>query len=115
MPAIEIENKFRRTCTNARLPMLIYLIQHAEAKEENEDPDRSLSEKGTRSIRETSSHFYRNNVRVDQILHSSKLRAKQTAEIIAERLRRQITRLSRRPTDCLPWIVPEYGMTGSNI
>jgi phosphohistidine phosphatase len=66
--------------------VLIYLIQHAEAKEENEDPERSLSAKGVSSISETSSNLFRNNVRVDQILHSGKLRAKQTAEIIAERL-----------------------------
>ncbi len=64
--------------------MLIYLIRHGEAKEENEDPDRQLSEKGVHSIRETGLHLYRDNVRVDQILHSSKLRTKQTARIIAE-------------------------------
>jgi phosphohistidine phosphatase len=66
--------------------VLIYLIQHAEAKEESEDPERPLSAKGVNSISETSFDLYRNNVRVDQILHSGKLRAKQTAEIIAERL-----------------------------
>lgn len=64
--------------------MIIYLIQHAEAKEESEDPQRPLSAKGVRNIRKTSSDLYRNNVRVDQILHSGKLRAKQTAEITAE-------------------------------
>lgn len=64
--------------------MLIYLIQHAEAKGENEDPERPLSAKGVRSIRETGFDLYRNNVIVDQILHSGKLRAKQTAEITAE-------------------------------
>jgi phosphohistidine phosphatase len=64
--------------------VLIYLIQHAKAKEENEDPERPLSEKGVRSIRKMGLHLYGDNVRVDQILHSGKLRAKQTAEIIAK-------------------------------
>jgi phosphohistidine phosphatase len=63
--------------------MLVYLIQHAEAKEESEDPGRPLSDRGALSIKEISAHFYRSNVRVDQILHSGKLRAKQTAEIVA--------------------------------
>jgi phosphohistidine phosphatase len=64
--------------------VLIYLIQHGEAKEENKGAERLLSAKGVRSIREMSFRFYLNNVRVDQILHSGKQRAKQTAEIIAE-------------------------------
>ena len=64
--------------------MLIYLIQHAEAKEEKDDPARPLSENGVRSIRKTGTNLHRNNVRVDQILHSGKLRARQTAEIVAE-------------------------------
>jgi phosphohistidine phosphatase len=64
--------------------LLIYLIQHAEAEQEKDDPARPLSEKGVGGIRKTGAYLYRNNVRVDQILHSGKLRARQTAEIVAE-------------------------------
>ncbi len=57
--------------------MLLYLVRHAEAKDEGEDPARPLSENGTHAIKKTISSLSR--IRVNQILYSKKLRAKQTA------------------------------------
>ncbi len=67
--------------------MTLYLIQHAEAKSEQEDPSRGLSEKGLSDIKKIAHHaavgLY---IKVSQIFHSGKKRAQQTAQILAENL-----------------------------
>ena len=65
----------------------LYLVQHAEAKSKAEDPERPLSGKGLMNIRKIGK-FAKQNLRIDvaQIFHSGKLRAKQTAEILADHL-----------------------------
>jgi hypothetical protein len=40
----------RQDTGKGALKMLIYLVQHAEAKKEEVDPSRSLSEKGLQDI-----------------------------------------------------------------
>jgi len=67
--------------------MLLYLVQHGDAKGEEQDPSRPLSEKGIRDVKKVASHISGLNIKVEEVLHSSKLRAKQTAEIIAEKLK----------------------------
>ncbi len=65
--------------------MNLYLVQHAEAKEEQEDPRRPLTDKGLADIEKTAkllSSKLRPSVNV--ILHSGKLRAQQTAEVLAD-------------------------------
>jgi phosphohistidine phosphatase len=64
--------------------MYIYLIQHGEAKPENIDPDRSLTDKGVEDVIKTSNFMKNAGVKIDEIWHSTKLRAKQTAEIVAK-------------------------------
>ena len=64
--------------------MKLYLVQHAEAKAEEEDPARPLSEKGLKDIRSVAGFLRGKNIRVSRILHSGKLRAKQTAEALSE-------------------------------
>ena len=66
--------------------MRLYLVQHTEPKSKEEDPERPLSEKGLQEIRKVASYLSRLNIRVDRILHSGKLRAKQTAEALSEEL-----------------------------
>jgi len=63
--------------------MKLYLIQHGEAKSEVEDPERSLMPRGEREVINVSRAATGLNVRPSKIYHSGKLRAKQTAEIIA--------------------------------
>jgi len=67
--------------------MFIYLVQHAEAKPESEEPQRGLSDKGMNDIRKVASFIGKLNIQVDEILHSGKLRAKQTAEVLASALK----------------------------
>jgi phosphohistidine phosphatase len=52
-----------------------------------EDPAKPLSEKGILDIKKVASHLSSRDIKVDQIFHSDKLRAKQTAEVLAENLK----------------------------
>ncbi len=67
--------------------MLLYLVQHAEAKKEEEDPARDLTEKGVEDIRKVATFVERLNIKVNKIFHSGKTRALRTAEILAEHLK----------------------------
>jgi len=67
--------------------MFLYLVRHAEAKRGEEDPARPLSEKGLEDITKVASYVSLLNVSIDEILHSSKLRAKQTAEVLFQSLK----------------------------
>ena len=67
--------------------MRCYLVRHGEAKAEAEDPARSLSQRGREEVRLVALHAAAAGVQVAQVLHSGKLQARQTAEILAEYLR----------------------------
>jgi phosphohistidine phosphatase len=68
--------------------MKLYLVQHAEAKSKAEDPSRPLSENGSKTIIEVAKHAAQHlRIQVAEIVHSGKLRAKQTAEVLAEHLK----------------------------
>lgn len=67
--------------------MLIYLVQHADAKKEEIDPARPLSEKGLKDIKKIASYVLQLNIKVYKIFHSSKLRARQTAEVLSDNLK----------------------------
>ncbi len=60
--------------------MRLYIVQHAHAKSEEEDPSRPLSEKGWKDLERVGRVIREYGPRPSKILHSGKLRAKQTAE-----------------------------------
>jgi phosphohistidine phosphatase len=63
------------------------LIQHAESIPKEEDPERPLTDEGFENIKRIASYSRSHlNIDVREILHSGKLRAEQTAEILAEHL-----------------------------
>jgi phosphohistidine phosphatase len=64
----------------------IYLIQHAEAVSEKEDRARPLSDEGEVTMEKVAALAARLKINPDFIYHSEKLRAKQTAEILARQL-----------------------------
>ena len=66
--------------------MDVYLMQHGEALPAELDPSRSLSEVGQRSVDLVSRHAAACGVRVDRIVHSGKLRAVESALILARAL-----------------------------
>ena len=66
--------------------MHCYLVRHGQAKSEIEDPARPLSDRGREEVTRVSRHMRAMGLRVAKIRHSGKLRARQTAEILAEHL-----------------------------
>src|SRR5713101_4919030 len=67
--------------------MRLYLVQHGAAKTEAEDPQRGLTEEGQRAVERMADFLAALRLSLERIEHSEKLRARQTAEILAARLR----------------------------
>jgi phosphohistidine phosphatase len=67
--------------------MFLYLVQHAEAKREEEDPARDLTARGCIDIEDVAHQLKRLNVQVSRIFHSGKTRAKSTATVLASHIR----------------------------
>ncbi len=66
--------------------MHCYLVRHGEAKSEREDPSRPLSDHGREEVTRVARHVGAMGLQIAEIRHSGKLRARQTAEILAEHL-----------------------------
>jgi len=64
----------------------LYLVQHGEAKNKAEDPQRPLTERGRDDVVRVAAFAARAGLQVDQIRHSGKRRAEETAAILAEHL-----------------------------
>jgi phosphohistidine phosphatase len=69
--------------------MICYLVRHGEAKSEVEDQRRPLTEFGRSQVEKTGRAAVARGVRAAEIWHSDKLRARQTAEILARFLAAQ--------------------------
>jgi phosphohistidine phosphatase len=67
--------------------MQILLVRHGEAESEFVDPAQPLRARGKLEVARVARRAAAAGVTVAEIRHSSKLRAKQTAEILAEHLR----------------------------
>ncbi len=67
--------------------MNVYLVQHGDAKPETEDPARPLTDQGRVDVELVARRAAALALQVAEIRHSGKLRARQTAEILADHLR----------------------------
>lgn len=63
--------------------MRCYLVRHGEAKSEQEDPAKPLSDRGREEVKRVARHAVASGVEVAEIRYSTRLRARQTAEILA--------------------------------
>ncbi len=66
--------------------MKLYLVQHGKAKTKDEEPQRGLNRDGIAETIKTASLLYKTDPPPLEIFHSDKLRARQTAELFAEKL-----------------------------
>jgi len=66
--------------------MELYLVRHGEAKSETEDARRPLNERGRREVESVARAAAAKGITVLEILQSDKLRAGETAEILARHL-----------------------------
>lgn len=66
--------------------MDFYLVRHGEAVAETLDPNRPLSLVGRQQVEQVARAAASRHLHVSEILHSGILRARQTAEILAQHL-----------------------------
>jgi phosphohistidine phosphatase len=66
--------------------MTLLLVQHGGAKPESDDPERSLTDRGAQTVEQMAGWAAGMKIKVDQIRHSGKRRAEQTATIFAKHL-----------------------------
>jgi phosphohistidine phosphatase len=66
--------------------MAIYLVQHALSLPKTEDPEKGISPEGREAAQTIAGVAKGYGVRVSQIVHSGKKRARETAEIFAAAL-----------------------------
>ena len=70
--------------------MRLYLVQHGEAAAKDVDPERPLTSQGAKDVATLADFLHRAGVRVDRVIHSGKLRAQQTAELLAKAIGRGV-------------------------
>ena len=98
--------------------MNLYILQHGEAETKEVDPERSLSEQGVRNIRVLAMHMKNMGVRPGKIFHSGKLRAEQSAQLVAETLSPEIQPVQTdglNPNDDPSVIVSDIDQIGEDI
>ncbi len=66
--------------------MHVYLVRHGEARAAMDDGARPLTDRGREQVQRVARHAAALGLQVPQIRHSGKLRARETAEILAEHL-----------------------------
>src|SRR3989338_4397800 len=66
--------------------MRLYLVRHGDATSAEENPRRPLSAKGRGEVERMASFLARSGVKPQRVVHSGKLRAGETAAILARAL-----------------------------
>jgi len=84
--------------------MKLYLVRHGKAKSVAEDPFRPLTDDGVNEARKLADYLKRIKAKIKKIYHSGKLRARQTAEIIAEKLGAELKSADGLNPGDEPWI-----------
>jgi phosphohistidine phosphatase len=69
--------------------MKLYLMQHGEAMSKAENPERPLNEQGRKNATRVANFLAQAGIRIHQIRHSGKRRAKDTATIVAKHVQTQ--------------------------
>jgi phosphohistidine phosphatase len=64
--------------------LILYILQHGEAEPKEVDPERPLSGQGVQDIRKLAAHLKNTGIQPGKIFHSGKLRAAQSARLIAD-------------------------------
>jgi phosphohistidine phosphatase len=63
--------------------MKLYLVQHGEACSKDVDPERPLTDQGRADVERLAAFLQQSGIQVERVIHSGKLRARQTAEGLA--------------------------------
>ena len=98
--------------------MRIYLVQHGEAIPEEIDPSRPLTAKGSGDVERMARFAHQASAQVPLIWHSGKLRAEQTAELLAKALQpsegiQQVSGLA--PNDPIEPVLEQLGVRQADL
>ena len=91
--------------------MKLYLVQHAKAASTDVDPERPLTKEGRQDIQKVAAFIKPLNLSVDYLWHSTKKRAIETAEVLAEVIKinkEKIERDGLAPNDNVTAIKDEF-------
>lgn len=66
--------------------MNVYLVQHGKPVSKEENPDKPLSNQGKEDVERVAAFLMKAVIKVDDIFHSGKTRARETAEIMISKL-----------------------------
>lgn len=66
--------------------MDLYLVQHGKPLPKDQDPDKSLSDQGKEEVERVAAFLNRAGISVEEVYHSGKTRARQSAEQMAAKL-----------------------------
>src|SRR5215213_2601980 len=66
--------------------MDLYLMQHGQATTETEDPERPLTDAGRAAVQRVAKRARAAGVRISGCVHSGKLRAQQTAQLLGREI-----------------------------
>lgn len=64
--------------------MKLFLVQHGEACAKEVDPDRPLTDQGRADVGRLADFLLKAGLRAERVIHSGKLRARQTAERLGD-------------------------------
>ena len=64
--------------------MKLFLVQHGEAYAKDVDPDRPLTKRGEEDVARLAEFLRQAGIRAERVIHSGKLRARQTAARLAD-------------------------------
>ena len=67
--------------------MRLYLVQHGDAVPKDDDPERPLTDQGRQDVARVAAFAQGAGIEIDQMRHSGKRRAEETAAILAEHLK----------------------------
>jgi phosphohistidine phosphatase len=98
--------------------MKLYLVQHAKAASEQQDPQRPLTEEGRRELQKVIKFIKPLKLSVDYLWHSEKKRAIQTAELLAEAIKIKKAKTVREglgPSDDVTILKDELDATTDDI
>lgn len=86
--------------------MDLYLVQHGKPLPKEQDPDKSLSEQGKEDVETVAAFLKRAGISVDEVYHSGKTRAKETAEQIVAKLNPELQPVTKEGISPLDEVQP---------
>lgn len=98
--------------------MKLYLVRHGDSLAAEVDPNKPLSEKGKSETEHVAALLSQHNLEIGTILCSTKLRAKETAMILARKLAPNVIpeeRAGLAPSDPIDAILEEITHMSENI